>query len=579
MRSPIPPPAKAVEGVSLEGFMNSKKYVPRLITVALLLILTGCTKGTSTPEKEKKPETEKKAETPTEKTGGATEKPGGAIELTGDAKKNAEIRTEPATLRSLQATQDVPGIIEIAANRSIKVTPSAPGKIISLLVKPGDKVQLGQVLATLDSFEVAQGHAATQQAEASIAQASASLQTAQAEARQADAGVKVAEAGIGQAEERVKSARQALARQKELATAGAFAQAPLQTAQSELAEAQSELLKSQTELQGHLTVLQRAERLFKAEVVSRAELEQAQLEQRQDEASVDKAKRRVVNAKLTLEREQKIASAGLLNAREVQTAEASLRDTEADLRKARSERNQSVEAVRKAERGVSAAQTMLVGAQAALRASRTSLSALEGSSGVLGQSGRVVIKAPLTGIVAERSVTQGEAVERTTVLFTLQNETVVQVTAQVPEAQIGLVRTGQTATITVAAFPKTRFIGTVQSVGSQVDEKTRALPVRLLVSNPAGKLKPHMFARVALGLGESRRVLAVPESALTEIDGKPSLFVEENGKYEKRELTLGDRSGGFVEVKSGVKAGEEVVVEAAFVLKSETKKSELKGDE
>ena len=542
-----------------------KKIIKYLWLAAPFLMLSGCPKGEPKAE-------ETKAEAP-------AEKPDGAIELSDAAKKNSGIRTEPAALRSLQATQDVPGVVEIAANRSTKVTPSAPGKIVSLLAKPGDRVSVGQVLATLDSFEVAQGHAQAEQAEANISQAVAALQTAQAEARQAESGVKVAEAGIGQAEERVKSANQALARQKQLASAGAFAQAPLQSAQAELAEAQSELLKNQTELQGHLIVLQRAEKLYKAEVVSKSELEQAQLDNRQDEASVEKAKRRVENARLTLEREKKIASAGLLDAREVQTAEAVLRDAEADVRKAQSERSQSVEAAQKAVRGADAARTMLAGTQAALRASRRSLYALEGTNQVPGQSGRVVVKAPLTGIVAERGVTQGEAVERTTALFTLQNDEAVQVTAQVPEAQVGLVRVGQTARVTVAAFPKVRFVGTVQSVGSQIDEKTRALPVRLMVSNPDGRLKARMFARVALGLGDALRVLSVPDSALTEIDGKPCLFVEESGKYEKREVTLGTRSGGFAEVKSGVKIGEKVVVEAAFVLKSETKKSELKGEE
>lgn len=551
--------------------MTLLKY-RNLIILALvpIALLSGCQPKETAVQKA----TEEKGATKSEKH---TE--GAGIELSESARKSAGIRTEPATFQSLQATQDVPGVIEVAANRAIKLTPSAPGKIVSLLAKPGDSVAVGQVLATLDSFEVAQAHAATEQAQANIAQASAALQTAQAEVRQAAAGVKVTDAAIDQAQERVKSARQALARQKELAAAGAFAQAPLQAAQSELSEAQSELLKSQTELQGHLVLLQRAERLFKEEVVSRAELEQAQLEHRQDEANVEKAKRRVENARLTLEREQKIASAGLLNAREVQTAEATLRDTEADVRKAQSERSQSVEVLRKAERGVAAARTTLLGAQAALRASQTNLYSLEGPDHAPGQGGRVVVKAPLSGIVAERSVTQGETIERTTVLFTLQNESVVQVTAQVPEAQIGAVHVGQQASIFVTAFPKMHFTGTVQSIGSQVDDKTRALPVRLLVSNSEGKLKTRMFARVALGLGSARKSLAVPESALVELEGKPHLFVEVSGKFEKREIVQGVKSGGLVEIKSGLKAGEAVVVEAAFVLKSESKKDELKGEE
>ncbi|MGC4044705.1 MAG: efflux RND transporter periplasmic adaptor subunit [Armatimonas sp.] len=547
-----------------------------LLTLALLplsLLLWGC----QPKEVPTLPASEEKAK---EHEGeGHADEHGGSIELSEAAKKNAGIRTQVVTQRPVQATREVPGTVEVAADRATKLTPSAAGKIVSLLARPGDSVQAGQALAILDSFEVAQGHAAVEQAEAGVSQAIASLQTAQAEVRQAAAAVGVADAAISQAEERARSARQALIRQKELAAAGAFAQAPLQSAQSELSGAQSDLLKSQTELQGHLVVLQRAERLFKEEVISRAELEQAQLEHRQDETNVETARKRVENARLTLEREKRIAQAGLLNAREVQTAEATLRDADAEVRKARTERIQSVEARRKAEHGVTAARTTLFGTQAALRAARTSLYALEGPDHAPGQGGRIVVKAPISGIVAERGVTQGETVERTTVLYTLQNEGVVQVTAQVPEAEVGTVRVGQNASISVAAFPDARFSGRVTSVGSQINEKTRSLPVRLLVSNPTGKLKPRMFARVVLGVSGSRQALTVPEAALVKIEGKPHVFVEEAGKYEKRQVALGTRAAGGVELKSGVSAGESVVIEGAFVLKSEANKEALAGHE
>lgn len=507
------------------------------------------------------------------------EEHGEAITLSEAAKKNAGIRVETVALRPLQATREVPGTVEIAADRAVKLTPSAAGKLVSLLARPGDYVQAGQTLAVLDSFEVAQGHAAVEQAEANVSQATAALQTAQAELRQAKATVRVADAGIAQAVQRASSARRALTRQKELAAAGAFAQAPLQSAQNELSEAQSELLKSQTELQGHQIVLQRAERLYKEEVISRAELEQAQLEHRQDETNVETARKRIENARLTLEREKKIAQAGLLNAREVQTAEATLYDAEAEVRKARTERGQTIEAQGKTERGVAAARTALYGTQAALRAAKTSLYALEGPDHASGAGGRIVVKAPISGVVAERGVTQGETIERSTALFTLQNEDVVQITAQVPEAEVGTIRVGQTAAISVVAFPKTRFAGRVVSIGSQVNDKTRALPVRLLVSNPESKLKPRMFARVALGLSGSRQALTVPDAALVELDGKPHVFVEEGGKYEKRAVTPGVRTNGVVELASGVKPGERVVVEGGFVLKSEANKESLAGHE
>lgn len=537
-----------------------KKLLP--IGAMLLLPLLGCQKPA---DEEKKSEEAPRAEA--------------GITLGAEARKTAEIRTQPARVRAVASVQSVPGIVEAAANRTAKVTPPAPGKIVRLTVRPGDTVRAGQVLALLESFEVAQGHSIEEQAGAAIAQARATLQTARAEAVQVRAGVNVADAEIASAKVRAGSAKQALERQKQLAAAGAFAQGPLQTAQAELTSSQSELLKARTELQAHQIVLQRTERLFKAEVVSRAELEQAQLEQRQDEQSVEKASQHVELARLTLEREEKVAGAGLLDARELQTAEAEVRSAESEVRKAESGRQRAVEEARKAEKSVRAARVALAGSEASLRAARASLSALAGGGRTAGRGGQLAITAPIAGAIVERRATLGEAVERDTVLMTIQNADAVQITARVPEADVARIRPGQQATVTVAAYPKEGFTAVVRSVAAQVDEKTRALPVRLLAGNPRGKLKPQMFARVALRTGMTRKALVVPESAIVEEGDKAFAFVEQGGKFEKRAVTLGIRTAGLAEVLTGIKAGEPVVVEGGFVLKSESKKVELKGEE
>lgn len=501
------------------------------------------------------------------------------IKLTPEAVKTAGIRLEAARLAPVGESLSAPGTVEVSPNRAAKITPPAPGKIVRLLADLGQTVRAGQPLAVLDSFEVAQAHAAERQAEANLQQARATLQTAQAETAQARAGVRQAEAEVQQARTKQASAETALERQRELASAGVFSQPTLQAAQAELSEAQSQLLQAQTDLQSHLIALQRAERLFKEELISRAELEQAQLENRQDQSRVEQAKSRVAIATQTLEREKRVFSGDLLTRREVQTAEAEVRTAQGDVLRARQGVLRAQQDVRKAEKDVQAARTALRGAESGLRAVRSNLYALEGTDHTEGSGGLLTLKAPITGVVTERNPSIGEAVERTSTLFVIENLNTVLVNANVPEKDVARVQVGQPVEVTVPAYPDHRLRGVVQSIAGRVDEKTRALAVRCLVENPEGRLRPDMFARVFLGIGARQNALTVPVSALDEQNGKQVVYVEEDGGYEKREVGVGRTTGGRAEILSGVKPGERVVVNGVFVLKSEARKDELKGHE
>lgn len=480
---------------------------------------------------------------------GGEEEHGGLIKLDAEAVKTAGIRSEAARTMPLGVSLTIPGTVEVSPNRGAKISPPVPGKVIRLLASVGQSVRAGQMLAILDSVEVAEAHAAVRQAESGVQQAQASLQTARA--------------GVGQARSALLSTETALRGQQRLAEAGVFSQPSLQAAQAAVADAESELLQAQTEAQNHTTVLARAERLFKEQLIARAELEQAQAERRQDATRVAQAESRVRSAKQTLAREQRLAKGGLLSRQALQTSEAEVRSARG--------------AVQRAIQEEQAARTALTAARSAVSTARTSLQAAEGSGHAEGDGGRLTLDAPISGTVTERNVTMGEAVERTTTLFVLENLQSVQVVASVPERDIARVRTGQRVEVTVAAYPKERFVGVVQSVGSRVDEKTRALPVRILVQNPNGRLKPDMYANVALATGSRETALAVPESAVGEEGDERFVFVEEGGGYERRDVTLGRANGGIVELLTGVKAGEIVVTEGVFVLKSEGAKAELKG--
>jgi len=503
----------------------------------------------------------------------------GSIHLSAAASQTAGIRVETVDRRPLREGLTVPGTVELSPNRLARVTPPAPGKVVRLLVDPGMRVLAGQPLVVLDSVEVAQAHAAVRQAEANILQARAGEQTAQAETAQVQASIPQAQGEIEQAQARQASAEIALQSQRDLAKAGAFAQPPLQAAQAALSTAHSELLQAQTELQAHTLALQRAERLFKLDLIARSVLEQAQFEQVRDKTQVERFQAQMASARQTLEREQRISSEDLLNRQAIQKAEAEVRAAQGDVQRARQGLSRAQQEVRHAQRGAQAAQTLLHGAEDALRTSRANLFALEGTGHVEGNGGLITLSAPISGTVTERSATVGEAAERSATLMVIENLNTVTVEAHVPEKDLARVRLGQNVQITVPAYPNQTFSGVVQSIAGRVDEKTRALAVRCLVENREGRLKPEMFARVTLGISTQKNALSVPVSALEEEGTDRFVYVEAGEGYTRRKVQIGRVTETTAEITAGLKSGEKVVVEGVFVLKSETRKDSLKGDD
>lgn len=197
-----------------------------------------------------------------------------------------------------------------------------------------------------------------------------------------------------------------------------------------------------------------------------------------------------------------------------------------------------------------------------------------------GESGeQIPVRSPLTGVVLERLITPGGAVTPGAPLFVVSDLSSLWALAEIDETALPHVRTGRPVEVQVSAYPAERFPGLISWVADTVNPKTRRVTVRCAVPNTEGRLKPEMYATVTLGESEPREVVAVPSQAVQEIDGKPAVFVEEpEGRYSRRFVTLGQDVEDWIEVTSGVKAGERVVTAGAFLLKSELLKPASAGE-
>jgi membrane fusion protein, heavy metal efflux system len=189
---------------------------------------------------------------------------------------------------------------------------------------------------------------------------------------------------------------------------------------------------------------------------------------------------------------------------------------------------------------------------------------------------RVPVLAPFDGTIIEKKVAIGDQVNDQTPLFRIANLDKVWVIANVFEQDMGKVAVGQTATVTLRAYPDRTFEGKVTWVSEVLDEKTRTLSARIELDNRGHLLKPGSFARVVIKIPTNEKGVAVPASAVQYQKSESIVFVDAgDGRYERREVKLGAAAQDAVEVVDGLKPGETIVTDGSFLLKSELDKSNL----
>jgi len=189
------------------------------------------------------------------------------------------------------------------------------------------------------------------------------------------------------------------------------------------------------------------------------------------------------------------------------------------------------------------------------------------------------VRAPIAGTIVETEVLPGSAVEAGSCLAELADLSSLWVLAEVYEKDLAAVAPGAKAEMTVAAYPGGVFAGTLTQVGSVMDEQTRTVKCRLEVGNPAGRLKPGMFAEIRIFASGPVSFLALPEESVRTAEGRTVVFVETApGRYVRRAVETGRAADGFVEILKGLSPGERVVTAGSFDVKAEMLKGSLEGE-
>lgn len=179
--------------------------------------------------------------------------------------------------------------------------------------------------------------------------------------------------------------------------------------------------------------------------------------------------------------------------------------------------------------------------------------------------------APRDGLVLERNAIEGMKAAAGEVLFRIADISVVWIIAEVPEHDLGAIGLGQPVVMRTRSLPGHTFTGKIDLIYPQVNKATRTTRVRIEVPNADNVLLPDMYADVEIGTGATEPVLAVPDSAIVDSGTRQVVILDMgDGRFQPREVKLGARGDGFVEIREGIAEGDRIVVAANFLIDAES---------
>jgi RND family efflux transporter MFP subunit len=167
-----------------------------------------------------------------------------------------------------------------------------------------------------------------------------------------------------------------------------------------------------------------------------------------------------------------------------------------------------------------------------------------------------IIRAPVPGAIAERTVQRGEYLRENTQVAMIVRMHPLKLRTAVQEKYANLVHQNQTVEFHVEPYPSEPFHGKIAFISPAVDQSSRTFAVEILVDNPERKLKPGFFAKGQASISRDEGVIAVPEATISTLAGVSSVYVIDNGTIKQQTIQLGEHSGELVEVLSGLKGNE-----------------------
>lgn len=182
---------------------------------------------------------------------------------------------------------------------------------------------------------------------------------------------------------------------------------------------------------------------------------------------------------------------------------------------------------------------------------------------------RLSVYTPLSGVVIDKMVQQGQYVNVGDILFNIADLSTVWVELEIYESDFPLIKIGQKVDIVSQSYPDRTFTGRVAYVYPFLDPKSRTVKVRVVLHNPGMRLKPDMFVNAAVKVPMGNFV-AVPVNAVLDTGKRKVVWVESgNGRYEQRDVKVGVRSGEIWQILSGLSVGEKVAASGGYLIDSE----------
>jgi Cu(I)/Ag(I) efflux system membrane fusion protein len=183
----------------------------------------------------------------------------------------------------------------------------------------------------------------------------------------------------------------------------------------------------------------------------------------------------------------------------------------------------------------------------------------------------LALTAPMDGVVMEKQAVEGLHFASGDVLYRIADLSTVWVIGDIFEQDLGLIRLGQEAKVTVAAYPDRVFTGKVAFIYPVINRETRTAKLRVELANRDLALMGDMYATVEIAAPVTAPVIAVPDSAILDSGARQVVLIQRSeGRFEPRPVKLGQKGGGYTEIREGIAAGETVVVGANFLIDAES---------
>jgi RND family efflux transporter MFP subunit len=183
------------------------------------------------------------------------------------------------------------------------------------------------------------------------------------------------------------------------------------------------------------------------------------------------------------------------------------------------------------------------------------------------QYGNGTVVSPVDGMVANKAATVGQVIAPGAALMAVEDINQVFAVVNIEQKDLGRVKLGQPAAVTVDAYEGKVFNGTIETMNPEAGTNSRMFRCKVKIDNPEGALRAGMFAKVQLAVGQAAEVLTVPQSAVIQKQGLYNIFIIENGKAIRRQVEIGEVTGETVQIKNGLQAGETVIISSVNQLK------------